>query len=303
MDAYSSLYTAGGVPALVSTTITIIYFAVKLITYVFNASTRVTEGWERMLCTRLSTHHQSPMSGAESNLKIYKDIPGYRGEEGDNGQRQWPRSTGTLLLHSGRQDICISPDRATSGDQTMPPLQTDVERCGRQRGSDTGQYFGTGPQSTYINSATVFKECRRGEDASHEQPQPAEGNGRESRTSRPDKIRNAGVSRFSKANQTRHPSPAAQEVSVQTESCDTIYVTKDTLVAYTIAIVQNTQTLQFDQMQVALQTAQNLVSLMPRQVKPVFLTPDQQISHWWRRPYVRPPIQIRIQIRVTNPHN
>ena len=36
---------------------------------------------------------------------------------------------------------------------------------------------------------------------------------------------------------------------------------KDTLVAYTIAIVQNTQTLQFDQMQVALQTAQNHASI------------------------------------------
>ena len=40
-----------------------------------------------------------------------------------------------------------------------------------------------------------------------------------------------------------------------------IYVTKDTLVTYTIAIVQNTQTLQFDQMQVALQTAQNHASI------------------------------------------
>ena len=146
----------------------------------------------------------------------------------------------------------------------MPPLRTDVERCGRQRGSDTGQYFGTGPQSSHINSATVFKECRRGEDASHEQPQPAERNGRESRTSQPDEIRNDGVSRFSKANQARYPSTSAQEVSeiaIQTESCHTIYVTKDTLVTYTIAIVQNTQTLQFDQMQVALQTVQNHTSI------------------------------------------
>ena len=64
--------------------------------------------------------------------------------------------------------------------------------------------------------------------------------------------------------QARHPSTSAQEVSeiaIQTESCDTIYVTKDTLVTYTIAIVQNTLTLQFDQMQVALQTAQNHASI------------------------------------------
>ena len=50
-------------------------------------------------------------------------------------------------------------------------------------------------------------------------------------------------------------------VALQTDSCDTLYVTKNTLVAYTIAVVQNLQTLQYDQMHVALQTAQNQASL------------------------------------------
>ena len=50
-------------------------------------------------------------------------------------------------------------------------------------------------------------------------------------------------------------------IGIQTESCDTIYVSKDTLIAYTIAVVQNTQTIQFEQMQVALQTVQNQVSI------------------------------------------
>ena len=36
---------------------------------------------------------------------------------------------------------------------------------------------------------------------------------------------------------------------------------KDTLVAYTIAVIQNTQTLQFEQMQVVLQNAQNHASI------------------------------------------
>ena len=49
--------------------------------------------------------------------------------------------------------------------------------------------------------------------------------------------------------------------SIQTESCDTIYVSRDNLIAYTIAIVQNTQTIRFEQMQIALQTAQNHASI------------------------------------------
>ena len=50
-------------------------------------------------------------------------------------------------------------------------------------------------------------------------------------------------------------------VALQTDLCDTLYVTKDTLVAYTIAVVQNTQRLQYEQMHVALQMAQNQASL------------------------------------------
>ena len=38
-------------------------------------------------------------------------------------------------------------------------------------------------------------------------------------------------------------------VALQTDSCDTLYITKNTIVAYTIAVVQNSQMLQYDQMQ------------------------------------------------------
>ena len=50
-------------------------------------------------------------------------------------------------------------------------------------------------------------------------------------------------------------------VALQTNSCDTLYITKNALSAYTIAIVQNTQALQYDQMHIALQTARNQASL------------------------------------------
>ena len=52
-------------------------------------------------------------------------------------------------------------------------------------------------------------------------------------------------------------------VALQTDSCDTLYITKNrsTLTAYTIAIVQNAQALQYDQMHVALQMARNQASL------------------------------------------
>ena len=50
-------------------------------------------------------------------------------------------------------------------------------------------------------------------------------------------------------------------MSIQTDTCNTLYVTKNTLTAYTIAVVQNSQALQYDQMHAALQSARNQSSL------------------------------------------
>ena len=79
-----------------------------------------------------------------------------------------------------------------------------------------------------------------------------------------DKIRNDGIQGLQEAESTGDTRPSelqVSKVSLQTDSCDTLYVNKDTLVAYTIAVVQNTQSLQYEQMQIALQTAQNQTSI------------------------------------------
>ena len=59
----------------------------------------------------------------------------------------------------------------------------------------------------------------------------------------------------------RDPEKQVSDVALQTDTCDTLYVTKNTLAAYTIAIVQNSQALQYDQMHAALQSAHNQSSL------------------------------------------
>ena len=63
------------------------------------------------------------------------------------------------------------------------------------------------------------------------------------------------------AHNTRTTKTQVTHVALQTDSCDTLYVTKNTLIAYTIAVAQNSQTLQYDQMHVVLQTARNQASL------------------------------------------
>ena len=63
-----------------------------------------------------------------------------------------------------------------------------------------------------------------------------------------------------KNNQTKILLMEFRDVSLQTDTCDTLYVSKNTLTAYTIAVVQNAQALQYD-MHAALQTGRNQSSL------------------------------------------
>ena len=57
------------------------------------------------------------------------------------------------------------------------------------------------------------------------------------------------------------PKRQVSNVALQTDTCDMLYVMKNTLTAYTIAFVQNSQALQYDQMHTALQTTRNQASL------------------------------------------
>ena len=123
---------------------------------------------------------------------------------------------------------------------------------------------GKGPGDPCANPTGVFTECGSRDNASDEQSSNDEGNGRKCYRAQPDQVFDDGVSGCRTSDPT-HYTPITKmqvtHVALQTDLCDTLYVTKNTLTAYTIAIVQNAQALQCDQMHVALQTARNQASL------------------------------------------
>ena len=116
MDAYTSLYTAGGVPALVSTAITIVYFFIKLITYFIHAGTREAESREGTLHNSISGQDQGSASGAEGPGQVYPNIPRHPYNTEDNGRGQWPQTTRPIFLHTEQQDLRISPTQDDTQD-------------------------------------------------------------------------------------------------------------------------------------------------------------------------------------------
>ena len=120
------------------------------------------------------------------------------------------------------------------------------------RSGSTTNYYGKGPGSTYDDSPGVFTESGSWTNAANGQPSDDERTGRKER---PDENLCDGVQGH------RTPKTQVSHVALQTDTCDTLYIMKNTLTAYTIAIVQNSQALQYDQMHAALQTARNQASL------------------------------------------
>ena len=120
------------------------------------------------------------------------------------------------------------------------------------RSGNTTNYYGEGPGGTYANSPGVFTESGSWTNATNGQPSDDERTGGKEQ---PDQNLNDGVQGH------RAPKTQVSHVALQTDTCDTLYVTKNTLTTYTIAIVQNSQVLQYDQMHTALQTARNQASL------------------------------------------
>ena len=107
-------------------------------------------------------------------------------------------------------------------------------------------------------------KCRSRDNASNEQSSNDEGNGRKCDCEQPDQVFNDGVSGYRTSDTAQNSTTTKTQVThvaLQTDSCDTLYITKNALTAYTIAIVQNAQALQYDQMHVVLQMARNQASL------------------------------------------
>ena len=262
MDSSTPIfYAAARLPALVSTGITFIYFFLKACSYVFNAISHQTKG--RVATAMPSSGQQEDCAdmGEEGHTEVCKQIQGNLSEQ--YGRRP-ERSPGTILLPRRGQNICLPSIGNDQRHTEEPAFRENAKGLQSRRHRTPKNYNGKGPENPFVNPTGIFTKRGSRDNASDEQSRNAEGNGRKGNRERSDQIPDDGVLGFQAAepaNNARTTKTQVTHVALQTDSRDTLYVTKNTLTAYTIAVVQNSQALQYDQMHVALQTARNQASL------------------------------------------
>ena len=200
-------------------------------------------------------------TGIQGHTEVHEQVSGNSTEQYGRGTQ---RSPGSIFVPRRRQDVCL-PSRGDAPEYTEEPtFRQNAKRLQGGRHRDSQEYNGKGPCDPYANPTGVFMKCRSRDNASDGQSSNDETIGGKCDHEQPDQVFNDGVPGYRMADPAHYSTATKMQVThvaLQTDSCDMLYITKNALTAYTIAIVQNAQALQYDQMHIALQTARNQASL------------------------------------------
>ena len=159
---------------------------------------------------------------------------------------------GPFLYQEDGKTYASLPAEMLRNIQSSHLYEKNAKRLQGRGDRHTKDNDGQRSRSPHDDSAGVPAQGGRWPNAENEQ---SRNDGRASNQERSDTTTYDGISGH------RDPEKQVSDVSIQTDTCDTLYVTKNTLTAYTIAVVQNSQALQYDQMHAALQSARNQSSL------------------------------------------
>ena len=114
MDSNKNVLYAAGLPALISTGITLIYFLLKACRFAFYALSHKTEGRLAAATPGRGQQEHRPIEGEEGHTEVYEQISGDNTEQYGTGAQ---RPSGSLPVPRRRQDIRLS----SRGDVTEYP--------------------------------------------------------------------------------------------------------------------------------------------------------------------------------------
>ena len=249
MDTYKEIFYAAGVPAIISTGITLLYFLLKAYQFAVYALPHQTE---RKLAAATPGGRQQihgSIAGEKGYQEVHEQVPGNIPDKYGAGVQQ---PSWTLPLSRGWENVRISTRRNAEEHSVEPFVRENAERLQGRGDRHTKDNDGQDPVAHMMTPQEYLQKVAAGQ-------MPKMNN------------HEMMVELAAKNDQTqllmmeflgcRDPEKQTSDAALQTDTCDTLYVTKNMLTTYTIAIIQNSQVLQYDQMHAALQSARNQSSL------------------------------------------
>ena len=155
MDSNLNVLYAAGLPALISTGLTLIYFLLKACRFVFYALSHKTEGRLAAATPGSGQQEHGPNKRKEGHTEVYEQISGDNTEQYGTGTQ---RPSGSLPVPRKWQDLRLSSRGDVTEYPEEPPFRQNKKRLQGERSRNTTNYYGEGPDGTYANSKGVFTE-------------------------------------------------------------------------------------------------------------------------------------------------
>ena len=209
MDSNTNiLYSAAGLPALISTGITFIYLLLKACRYLVHAISHKTEGRVATATPGCGEQKYSADTGIQGHMEVREQISGNTTEQYGGGTQ---RSPGSIFVPRRRQDICLPSHGDAPEYKDEPAFRQNAKRLPGGRYRDSQEYHGKRPGDSYPNPTGVFTKSRSRDDASNGQSSDDETNGRKCDPEQPDKIYDDGVQGY------RAPGTAQNSTTTKTQ--------------------------------------------------------------------------------------
>ena len=214
MDTYKEVLYATGLPALISTGITLLYLLLKAYQFAVYALPDQTE--RRLAAATPSGRQQVHISiaGEKGYQEVHEQVPGNISDEYGAGLQQ---PSGTVPLSGGWENVCITARRNAEEHSVEPFVRENAKRLQGRGNRHTKDNDGQRPRGPHDDSAGVPAEGGRWPNAKNEQSQ---NDGRTSSQERSDTTTYDGISG------RRDPEKQVSDVALQTDTWDTLYVTK-----------------------------------------------------------------------------
>ena len=126
MDSNSNVFYAAGLPALISTGITFIYFLLKACHYLFHALPHQAEGGLAMATPGCGKQEHSPTTGTEGHSEVCDKIPGHFNKQYGGGTQ---RSSGPFLYQEGGKTYASLPVEMLQNIQKSPLFEKMQKDC------------------------------------------------------------------------------------------------------------------------------------------------------------------------------
>ena len=166
MDSYKEVLYSAGLPALISTGITLVYLLLKAYQFAVHAVSHETEGRVAAATPGGRKQEHCAIEGEEGYPQVHEQVPRSISNQYGAGIQQ---PSGSISLSRRRKDVCLPACRNAEEYSVEPSVRENAKRLQSRGNRTTENNDGQGSCGSHDDSTGVFAEGGGWPNAANEQ--------------------------------------------------------------------------------------------------------------------------------------